>query len=358
MPTWKSPFCFPFAGKVRSTAGSTHRGLMLRCSWLLAVAIVTAASSQAQTHGYRSIVVFGDSLSDTGNFADLTQAKYGFRVPGPIADYTNGRFTDGIDTIPYARRFDGVWIEQLAAMLPARPAVKASLDGGTNYAYGDATADGGSGVIHFGPGGFYSVTVNNIGQQITDYLAHHPKITPGTLFVLWGGANDVLNATSSTDVIDAAIDEAANVNRLAAAGATQFLVLNLPPLGDAPGVVGTPASTAANQASVLFNSTLSAALDLVTAFHAGRHLHVHRLNVFSLLQSVVASPAKFALTNVTQPSQGMIAVNPDQYLFWDDQHPTTAAHHILALAALKLLDPERCEIVAGPWVQPQCDVIP
>ena len=42
---------------------------------------------------YTRIVVFGDSLSDTGNVSDLSEAKYGVRIPGPAADYTYGRFT-------------------------------------------------------------------------------------------------------------------------------------------------------------------------------------------------------------------------------------------------------------------------
>src|ERR1019366_6809071 len=86
------------------------------------------AFSHAQT--YNTIVVFGDSLSDAGNDAHVFNAKYGFRFPGTIFDYTDGRFTDGIDTFPSTQNYNGVWIEQLAAMLPSRPVVMASLDGG------------------------------------------------------------------------------------------------------------------------------------------------------------------------------------------------------------------------------------
>ena len=109
----------------------------------------TAVLAYAQD--YTSIVVFGDSLSDTGNVADLTQAKYGFRLPSPAFDYTDGRFTDGADTEPAARNFFGVWIEQLAATLPSKPVIKASLDGGTDYAYGFATTGGGTGRLHLRP---------------------------------------------------------------------------------------------------------------------------------------------------------------------------------------------------------------
>ena len=77
-------------------------------------------------------------------------------------------------------------------------------------------------------------------QQITDYLATSPKISRQTLFVLWGGAIDLLHATSSNDVVRAAINQALNVQRLINAGATQFIIPNLPPLGLVPRLNGSP----------------------------------------------------------------------------------------------------------------------
>ena len=36
---------------------------------------------------------------------------------GPASGYTAGRFTDGTDTVPAAHNYNGVWVEQLAALL-------------------------------------------------------------------------------------------------------------------------------------------------------------------------------------------------------------------------------------------------
>ena len=132
-PRFSQPISSP--GNRTSTRGSQPRRLLCLCTALL----LTFAAALAHAQDYTSIVVFGDSLSDTGNFADLTQAKYLVRIPGPDADYTDGRFTDGDDTLPMAQKYFGVWIEQFAAMLPSKPRIMNSLDGGTNYAYGDAT---------------------------------------------------------------------------------------------------------------------------------------------------------------------------------------------------------------------------
>jgi outer membrane lipase/esterase len=312
--------------------------LCLFCALLLAFITVSAHAQD-----YTSIVIFGDSLSDTGNVAHLTYDKYGVRVPGPYADYTDGRFTDGDDTIPAAQKYFGVWIEQFAAMLPAKPIILDSLDGGTNYAYGFAFTGKGTSVLTLSPTSL-SVNVNNIGQQITDYLATRPVISSRTLFIVWGGANDLLNATSVDDVIKADTNELTNVQRLIDAGATQFIIPNLPPLGLIPRLNGIPAdSVAATAATVLFNQLLKTGLGILHDLNFEKHLEFVQLDVFSLFNQIVASPESFSLANVTTSSQDLPAVDPDTYLFWDDLHPTTRGHNILALKAFQEIPAQPCE---------------
>ena len=81
---------------------------------LLSLVLLLTLTAAAQIHDYTTVVVFGDSLSDTGIVAHLTEVKYGIRVPGPFADYTDGRFTDGFDTIPAAQDYFGTWVEMVA----------------------------------------------------------------------------------------------------------------------------------------------------------------------------------------------------------------------------------------------------
>jgi outer membrane lipase/esterase len=321
----------------------------------LSAVLFTFTAVLAHAQQYTSIVVFGDSLSDTGNVAHLTEAKYGVRIPGPVADYTDGRFTDGADTVPAAQNYFGVWIEQLAATLPSKPEIKDSLDGGTDYAYGFATTGSGTGVFTFGPSDSLSVNVNNIGQQITDYFATHPKINDKTLFVVWGGAIDVLNATSSNDVIKAAINQANNIQRLIEAGATQFIVPNLPPLGLVPRLNGSSTtSIPATQASVLYNDVLATGLDILRDFNPHRRLELVQLDVFALFNRIVASPAKYSLVDITTSSQGIPTIDPDTYLFWDDLHPTTRGHNILAVTAARVIARREC------WarLEVHCEVVP
>lgn len=297
---------------------------------LLSPAMLLAVTAGAQVNSFKTIVVFGDSLSDTGNVAHLTESKYGIRVPGPFVDYTDGRFTDGFDTIPAAQSYFGVWVEQFAASLPLHPNLANSLDGGTDYAYGFATTENGTSTLNLDA--THSVQIENIGQQITDYLASHPKIDGHTLFIVWGGAIDLLNAQSDTDIVNAAIRQSLNIQRLINAGATQILVPNLPALGLTPRLNGSlSTSLPANAASVLYNSWLATGVAVLHDFYPGRHIYL--LDVFSLFNHIVALPTSFGLQNVTGSAQGKFTVDPDKWLFWDDLHPTTRGHNILATSA-------------------------
>lgn len=316
---------------------------------ILVFAAFVATTAYAQTRDYTRIVVFGDSLSDTGNVAHLSEAKYGLRIPGPVADYTDGRLTDGYDTIPAAQKYFGMWVEQLAAAIPSRPEVKNSLDGGTDYAYAFAFTGNGTTELTFGESDSLSVNVNNMGQQITDYLAKHPKINNSTLFVIWGGANDLINAKSPSDIVNAATQETLDIQRLIEAGATQFLVLNLPPLGLTPRLNGSPeASAAGNGAAALFNSWLGTGLSVLHDFYPGRHVRIFQVDVFSLFMQIAAAPTAYSFTNITSTSQGNYLVDPDTYLFWDDIHPTTRGHNLLAEAAIKALSVPQCDSLGMP----------
>lgn len=333
------------AKPTNTSAHERHFVLSLLSAVLLTFTAVGAyAQAGPPTPEYTTIVLFGDSLSDTGNVAHLAYDKYGLRIPGPVADYTNGSFTDGFDTVPAAQQYVGVWIQQLAESMPSQPEVRNSLDGGTNYAYGFATTANGTSTFTFGPGDSLSVDVENIGQQITEYLATNPKITPKTLFVVWGGANDLIHATSPSDLINAGINQTINIQRLIQAGATQFIVPNLPPLGLIPRLNGnTAASNAATAASAYYNWALSSGIQGLREAYTGKRLQIVQLDIFGLFNNIVATPSDYSLTNVTGSSQGVSSIDPDTYLFWDDLHPTTHGHNLVAANAAAMLARSNCQ---------------
>jgi phospholipase/lecithinase/hemolysin len=138
---------------------------------------------------------------------------------------------------------------------------------------------------------------------------------------------------------------AADLQRLIAAETQNFLVLNLPPLGLAPRFNRDPLQSAEmNNITKEFNTALTVALD--TLEKSEPDVTIYRLDVAGLFNNVVADPAAFGFANVTDPAAPglepgdssydtrQIVTDPHRYLFWDELHPTTAAHALLAQRAL------------------------
>ncbi len=314
--------------------------------WLTLLAIVLAGVSAARaqlTTPYSQIIVFGDSLSDTGNDADVSDDKFGFRVPGPgpggVINYTDGRFTSGSDTDPAASLHAGVWHEQLAKLFLGMPAAKASLDGGLDYAYGGATTEDGTRTLDFTDN--LGIDVNNMGRQVTDYLTTHTA-DPAALYIVWGGANDLFVADKSalvTTAKKAAKREVALLTKLAQAGAVNFLVPNLPRIGNTPRYNGAPSDIDAyNTACQAFSTRLDKLIPKLEATLAeqGITVNVTRLDVFGLFGRLLVNQQAYNFYNILDESKGESA-KADKYLFWDDVHPTTSGHYQLALEAYTAL---------------------
>src|SRR4051794_436335 len=138
-----------------------------------------SATSQEQPR-FDHLVVFGDSLSDMGNAA---------------------RFSNG-----------PVWVEQLADMLglPLHP----SGSGGENFAVGGAR-------LASGP--------QSLTAQVNQFL-QRPRPSGRTLYVIWGGGNDVLAAIGDPEATREVTAAAASLKRmlteLIAHGASDLLVPN------------------------------------------------------------------------------------------------------------------------------------
>jgi phospholipase/lecithinase/hemolysin len=274
---------------------------------MIAGAMMVIASSHAWADQISSIVSFGDSLSDVGN----DYLASGGTQPSPAADYYQGRFTNG-----------GNWLDYLAHDLGVAAPV-ASLAGGSDYAFGGAST--GSGTTTYAPG----EAVPNVDAQIAMYLSAHTP-TSGELFTIWAGANNLLIGNQTNPTIPAQ-DIANEITTLAHAGATQFLIPNLPLLGEIP--ASASLSLAQRQAldawSVGFNQTLQAE---ATSLQQSLGVQIHIADVQTLLTNVLADPSAYGFTNVTGSAINS-SLNGNGYLFWDAEHPTTAADADIAQIA-------------------------
>jgi phospholipase/lecithinase/hemolysin len=283
-----------------------------------------AAAPEAKTPEFSRIYAFGDSLSDAGN--DYTAS--GGVLPDPLI-YYDGRFSNG-----------PVWVQDLAKDL-GLPAVRPSLNGGTDFAYGGAEA---------GQEALHDATPIDLPAQLAEFLVQDPHPSANALYTLSIGANDVLDAIPAyagnpaealADIKDAVGNELNFIASLANDGAKNFVILNVPDLGLTPEEHGS--ATTASQLSATYDQELAASL---TTLGARDHLSIHLIDTYQLIDDAVADPAAYGLKNVTTPVWTGDYVNPfsgklnatgsaqDKYLFFDHLHPTETGH--LAIASLAL----------------------
>lgn len=321
--------------------------LSLSFCLLTTAALLSTANAQTPTPSptveptYSTVLVFGDSLSDVGNLRHRFEDSYSIGYPGGDFNYSDGRFTNSTDTSPSSQNFVGVWHEQLSRDFLGLPASTNDLDGGDDFAFGGATTEDGSQdyTIVNGPfGQDATVRIDNMGAQVDAYVTRR-TVDPAALFAVWGGGNDIFNDDTDANVTATASRMAMLVSKLADAGARLFLVPNVPPLGGVPRYSDDEATQATkNRASAAYRGQLDSNLNAVVAMFAakGIHLDLKRLDIWSLFVRFVSDPAKYGFTDFLHSSQGN-DVNPDVFLFWDDIHPTTAAHYQIATEANRVL---------------------
>ena len=276
---------------------------------ILPLCMCILMSGSGWTLTYSDLIVFGDSLSDTGN---VSRSTGGFLPPPP---YYEGRFTNGPNYVDY-----------MAAAL-SHDAIP-YLAGGDNFAFGGARTS----LRQHNPS--FSVL-----GQVALYQVNARAADPNALYVVFGGSNNLLDVvpevasqpngpTIGTQAVQrAAGDIAQSLNTLEAMGARHVLVSNAPNLGLVPQVTnqGPQTSAVATALSQSFNHTLDTILSGKTA------LEIKRLDTFSLMNNVTADPASFGFSNVTSPcysgnattvfQSGSVCSSPNSYLYWDDLHP-------------------------------------
>ncbi|SFP58924.1 autotransporter domain-containing SGNH/GDSL hydrolase family protein [Pseudomonas borbori] len=316
----------------------------LTAAVLLAVLLaVLPAATQAMP--YSQLVIFGDSLSDSGQFPDLGSPLLGGNPTGGL------RFTNRTGPSYLSNNteyFDAVATQRLASLLglqalPSTPILPQILTGnadGTNYAVGgyrtdqilnSITAVNGS-VVDAGGG---TIRTRN------GYLVDVPRVDPDALFYVNGGGNDVLQfvVTDQASAAAAAADLVAGVAALQQAGARTIIVSDLPDVGLTPAGFASGFRDAWSSAAGLLNAELGSQLAALGG-------NVIRLNFRGLLAEVQGDLATYGFdplvsqTDVCFSGSGCLAdptwglggltPNPARLMFNDGVHPTAAVQQISA----------------------------
>ncbi|MCO6046777.1 SGNH/GDSL hydrolase family protein [Aeoliella sp. ICT_H6.2] len=303
-----------------------HRGL-------LACAVTLALLLGSDADAFSDLFVFGDSLSDVGN-TDAATAWIPFgNYPGSA--YYEGRFSNG-----------QVYSELLSQQLGLGTLTRSS-NGGDNFAYGGAKTSGSDWVT--------GLFLNDLGEQVADYVDNRTG-DPEALYIVWAGANDLFDNQMNMSIPVGNITN--DIQQLYDDGARQFLVMNLPKLGATPEYNGTAASQADwNNRTQMFNTTLASGLDDLEASIGDAS--IRRFDIEALFDQVLANPGDYGLTNVSESAapdlepgtysydNSDVVANPDEYLFWDNVHPTRVMHAHLADAIYEFLTTP--EVLAGDF---------
>ena len=288
-----------------------------------AAAVPVAPTVAAPGAPYSALYAFGDSLTDTGNVSLATAGLL------PAAPYADRSFSNG-----------PVWAQDLARSL-GLPPLQPSLAGGTDFAYGGAMT---------GQTPTHTLNPTDLPSQYGQFLTQVPSPQAGALYAVWIGSNDVLDIANDTsltpeqqqaDISAAVTNEVAVIGGLAAHGAQNLLVLNVPDLGKTPEEIahGPAAVQTASALSSLYDGELAAALQPLEASGA---LKIDLVDTFSVLNQVNANPGAFGFTdvtdpvwtgNLTDPGSGTLRATgaaQNQFLYFDSLHPTSQAHALLA----------------------------
>jgi outer membrane lipase/esterase len=306
---------------------------------LSALALALGSVTAAQAQSFDGVVTIGDSLSDSGNIAALFHLFF----PAGNAFTTNP---------------DPVYAEIVAASFGYTqsnysPYIAGSI--GTDWAVGGACVRPNSAIFScvndVSGGGVFSLT-----NQLNSYLADPARnghADPHTLYIMWGGGNDIASVASNPATVEQNIAISANdmiglIGTLQNAGAHTIVVLNQYDGGLTPGGLGSVNPAYASHLGVVYNNDLNAGLATLGD-------GIVPINVYGLFHEFVANPGLYGFTNVTDgacgpnslsvacgaPGSGNIYTYPaganETYLWADPSHPSGAAHARLASVVLATL---------------------
>ena len=310
---------------------------------------LSLAAHAASAQQFSSLVIFGDSLSDTGNIAKLVPPSILATIPPgngvPVPPYYNFRFSNGpiyADTLG----------SKLGITTPTLDfAIGGAYSGKLNETLGAAPVSG----TNLAPLLNTLPIDTSVQGQIASYLTSGAAVNHNGLYVVWGGANDYfamataiaaqpgLSSTQIQGIIGQQVTAtvgnlATDVAALARAGAHSFVVPTLPNLGGTPDLNGSASSAQLGQlVTFSHNTALATAMG---ALGQQMHVNVYLVDSAGLFSDIQAHPSKYGVSNVTQAclTAAGVCANPSSYLFWDGVHPTTGISQLFSQAVTATVD--------------------
>jgi len=293
------------------------------------LSIFLLVSSVANAHqSFSQVYVFGDSLSDTGNLASIVG-------PFPSPPFYDNRVSNG----PVA-------VEILAEKLGLPLHTSLHLVGpavGSNYAIAGANAAGNEGI--------------DLPMQLNIFLANHGYRAPGdALYVIMIGGNDIRGAraaidkTSAKAIINSAVQQVLfTLDALIQSGARRFLIVNSPNIGIIPETsilsVVNDDPMLARRATKLSRYYRNQLHKYIEQYEDNENIKIIEFDLFKQFNKLIKKSEKYGFTNSTEACFSSItftfnegcnfSLNFDQYIFFDEIHPTARVHAIIGNAFYK-----------------------
>jgi outer membrane lipase/esterase len=287
---------------------------------VIAVALLFIAGA-AQASPYTGLVVFGDSLVDSGN-AHLGALQLGLPDPTPASlGYFDGRFSNGPNFADY--------LSQAIAGVPATPL----LAGGRNAAVGGAQAASNADASP------------DFLQQIDLFAGAGKTIQKSDLVLVTLGGNDVRDVLDTPGPVDFNASVAAmqtGLSELIAGGARNIVVVGLPDIGLLP---DTAAEALSQGNPTIIPLATARSIALNRQFNAVAHAEsaasgstVRFFNLFKFEDQLLSDPAAFGFPSLDSVHPCLAGGAPavldgcQGYLYFDAIHPTTQVHQAIAEA--------------------------
>ena len=304
------------------------------------VASTFTFSARAENANVEELVIFGNSISDTGNIYSLTNNTF---PPEPL--YYEGRFSDGL-----------LWVDYLSEDLGLNPSNfynsnSTNFSEGINFSIGGAT----TGTTTLGD--IPELNFPGVTTQVNDYLnfLNDTAIDEDALVVYWSGENDYVQAFQNEGTLISPEVPITNISnslvQLANAGAKNVVVSNLVNLANVPLSRSFIPPDQLDQLTLLanaHNSALNSAIASLNTAFPETNFVVFDTN--SLLENIfdnstefglIDNPIESCLTPNNFPDIAPNAVpcdNPEEYFYYDNQHFTSAVHQLIADGALQTIN--------------------
>ncbi len=293
-----------------------HRFLRLTSTFI--ILLLLSAASKAQTSTFSKLVVFGDSISDTGNLAL-------FDLPPPFFE---NRISNGLVSVDLIAQSIGSNADRSGHLLGQQ-------DGGFNYAVS------GGNVVGSDP--------EDLTSQVSAFLNRvNQQADRNALYVVIIGGNDLRDirsiidpVTANSAIITVITQLDSQLRRLSNAGARAFVIANVANIGRIPETLNLSAqdpsiAIRAEQYVRQYNTALSPLLD---EFAQTPELAVVEFDLFQALEDVLNNADSLGFSNSQEGCFNAsdfsvelecLLLGFDSRVFFDNIHPSALTHRLIS----------------------------